>query len=196
MKKKLIFSFLIIGLSHQKFLMSDQNIRLPYTIALSSGYVFKNDCLFRKIYGFGAVNILTTDFCYYPWESWGFGTKVSYLRAKGHTTFLHFCTLLQEIPLTFYVRKAHDFDCGLQLYGSLGAGFVYMKEKSYLGCVKAYKGIGEIEVGLHQRLYHCLNFTTAFRYLFPPQHLHKSSHHNHKFDFGGCDLRAGLSFLF
>jgi hypothetical protein len=199
MKKILIFYLLIIGISCEKLLVSNntENSRLPYTIAFSSGYVFKNDSLFRKVYGLGAINVITTDFCYFPWKCWGFGTKVSYWRAKGHTTILKACTLLQEIPLTFYARAAHTTDSGVQLYGSLGGGFAYIKEKSYLPCIKAYKGLGEVEVGMHYPIHHCLHLTAAFRYLFPPQCLYKKNNiDNHKFDVGGCDLRAGLSFLF
>ncbi len=199
--KKIMFCFSLCMLFISSLLLSKNTEieSLPYTLAFSSGYVFKNDCLFKDIYGFGAINVITTDFCYYPWHVWGLGAKVSYLRAKGHTSFLSFCTLMQEVPVTFYARRAHNFDCGLQLYGSLGGGFALIKEKSYLATITAYKGVGEIEVGLHYKLWECLNFTSAFRYLFPRQFLNcnkcEAAEHT-KIDVGGCDLRAGFSFLF
>lgn len=160
--------------------------------ALTAGYVFKhNDCAFKKVYGHGLVNIITADGCYYPWECWGIGGKVSYWRAHGRTTFLKQCTHLQEVPLTFYLRRIEDFRCGLQLYASLGGGVIWMKEKSYLGHVKRHKGIGEVEVGLNYPMWHCLNFTSAFRYLFPRQ-----SESCKKVDVGGFDLRAGIELPF
>jgi hypothetical protein len=42
-----------------------------------------------------------------------------------------------------------DFSWGLQPYISLGAGVIWLREKSYLGNFHAHKGIGEVEVGLN-----------------------------------------------
>jgi hypothetical protein len=162
-----------------------------YTAALSAGYVFKNDCAFKNTYGHGMVDVLTADACYYVWHIAGFGAKVSYWRAHGQTTFFSRCTLLQEVPFTLYARLMKDFDCGLQLYGSLGGGCAWIKEKSYLGQAHLHKGIGEIEVGLFYQLWRYLNFTSSFRYLFPPQ-----KQKCEKIDVGGCDLRAGIGFSF
>lgn len=159
--------------------------------SLSAGYVFKNDSKFKDVYGRGIVNVLTADGCYYPWERWGFGAKISYWRKKGCTTFLQLRSILQEVPITFYVRRIKKFDCGLQMNASLGAGVVWMKEKSYLGKVKLNKAIGEVEVGLQYSIVRWFNIVGAFRYLFPPQRQSCK-----KKVVGGFDLRAGIGFSF
>lgn len=162
-----------------------------FTKAFTAGYVFKQDCTFKQVYGHGMINCITADTCYYPWNTWGIGVKASYLRAKGHTIFLHQTTLAQEVPVTFYVRKTHDFKCGLQTYISLGGGIAWIKEKNYLGSTRVHKGIGEIEVGLNYNLWRCLDLVSAFRYMFPRQ-----SDCCTNIDVGGCDLRAGIGFSF
>jgi hypothetical protein len=159
--------------------------------ALSAGYVFKQDCTFKKVYGHGMANVITADGCYYFWQPWGIGAKVSYWRKHGCTTFLKRRTLLQEVPLTFYLRRQHDFECGLQLYASLGGGVAWGKEKSYLGSVKFHKGIGEVEAGLNYSSCGRFNITGACRYLFP-----KQSVTGHKVAVGGVDLRAGIGVTF
>jgi hypothetical protein len=196
MKKLILFSFFILLLvpSVQLFGKEEKEEKKNdslFTGALTAGYVFKHDCLFKQIYGHGMVNVITGDGCYYPWEHWGLGVKVSYWRAEGKTTFLKHCSLLQEVPVTFYLRKRKDFDCGLQLYGSLGGGVIWMQEKSYLGKVHSNKGIGELEIGVNYPAWHWINVTGAFRYLFPRQ-----TEFCRKVDVGGCDLRAGIGFSF
>lgn len=166
--------------------------RTHFTTALTAGYVFKHDCRFKQVYGRGVTNVITADGCYYPWELWGFGAKLSYWRAKGHTAFLHQCTILQQIPVTLFIRKVHNFECcKLQPYASLGGGFIWTKEKSYLATERTYKGIGEVEVGLNWPVWRCMNVTGAFRYAFPPQKIEGRTT-----DIGGCDLRAGIGFSF
>lgn len=161
------------------------------TTDLSAGYVFKHDCRFKEVYGQGMVNIITADGCYYPWSFLGFGAKLSYWRAKGHTAFLQLRTHAQEVPFTVYVRGIKEFPCRFQLYGSLGAGLAWIKENSYLGDVHVTKGIGEIEVGFRYPFWRCLTIMSAFRYVFPPQ-----SQKSHTIDVGGCDLRAGIGLTF
>lgn len=162
-----------------------------FTTALTAGYAFKRDCIFKEVYNHGVVNAITADGCYYPWDLWGIGAKVSYWRAHGRTTFLKKCTLLQEVPFTVYARRMFNVLCDLRLYASLGAGFVWMKEESYLGRVRTVKGVGEIEVGATYPLWRCLGITGAFRYLFPRQ-----KQCGQKVQVGGYDLRAGLELAF
>lgn len=161
------------------------------TTALTAGYVFKHDCLFEEIYGHGIVNVITADGCYYVRKPWGIGAKISYWRASGRTTFLQKRTHLQEIPLTFYLRRLKEFRCGLKMYGSLGGGLIWIKEKSYQGSVHDTIGIGEAEFGLSYALWRRINFTSAFRYLFPRQ-----CKYTKKNDVGGFDLRGGFEFQF
>lgn len=194
MKKILLFSLLVFVLMLPTRLLCDesekQNSR--FSGAFTTGYVFKNDdCVFKKVHGHGMGNVITGDGCYYPWESWGIGMKVSYWLAIGHTTFLKRRTLLQEVPITFYVRKLFDVGHDVQMYASLGGGIAWIKEQSYLGHVHTTKGIGEAEVGLNYPVQRRLYFTTALRYLFPRQ-----SQGCEKIDVGGVDLRAGLGFAF
>ncbi|MGE0206903.1 MAG: hypothetical protein AB7R69_03585 [Candidatus Babeliales bacterium] len=161
-----------------------------FTTAFSSGYVFKNDGIFRDVYGLGMVNVLTADICYHPWERlWGIGGKISYWLARGRTTMLRQRTFLQEIPVSLYVRKMKDFASGLRLYGSLGGCFAYIKEDNYLAHTKRYKGLGEVEAGLFYPVWRRMLITAAARYLFPRQG-------HPKVDVGGVDLRAGIGFFF
>lgn len=161
------------------------------TFALTTGYLFKNDCRFKEVYGHGMQNIITADLVSYPWNFWGMGLKASYLHAIGKTTFLQFCTKLQEVPLTFSFRRLLVFKHNIEMYASLGGGFTWIHEKSYLECIKMYKGIGDVEVGFNYPIYKCLKLTTAFRYLFPPQCFCRLN-----IDVGGVDLRAGFLFEF
>jgi hypothetical protein len=175
-------------IAHQKL----ADVESPrFSSAFSAGYVFKNDCRFKDVYGLGMVNIITGDFVYYPWDFWGIGVKTSYWRAKGRTTFLNFCTKLEEIPLTFTVRRLLIFKNNLEFYASLGGGIIWMREKSQLEKIKMLKGIGEVELGLNYPICNHLKITTAFRYLFPRQFLG-----NTKIDVGGLDLRAGFELAF
>ena len=193
MKKIVFFSFLILlsVVSTRLFGNSLENQPSCFSGTFSAGYVFKHDCKFKDVYGRGIVNALTFDGCYYPWELWGFGSKISYWRTKGCTSFLKQRSLLQEVPITFYLRRVKNFECGLQMYGSLGGGFIWIKERSYLGDVRVYKGVGEVEAGLNSPVWHHLNLTIAFRYLFPSQ-----CHAGEKVNIGGSDLRAGIGFSF
>lgn len=186
-----LLSVFLLLLSLDALAHESQEKSSSFVTAASAGYVFKNDCTFKDVYGHGMVDVLTVDGCYYPWEMWGFGAKVSYWRAHGKTTFLKECTLLQEVPVTVYARIMKEFNSGLQLYASLGGGFTWIKEKSYFGNVHIYKGIGEIETGIYYPVWRCVNITGAFRYLFPPQ-----NQQGHTIDVGGCDLRVGIGFSF
>lgn len=164
-----------------------------FNVAFSSGYVFKHgDHNFREVYGLGMGNIFTADFCYRICDSvWGVGAKASYWFAFGKTTFLKRHTWLQEVPVTAYIRLLKDFERGVRLYASLGGGFAYIREKSYLGHRQQVRGLGEAEVGFFYPVCHHLALTSAFRYLFPRQ-----KHDSVKFDVGGFDLRAGLAVYF
>jgi hypothetical protein len=191
MKKIVIFIFastVFVQLFSNAF---DEEKHHCFSTAFTAGYVFKHNHDFKQIYGHGVINVITADGCYYPLQPLGVGAKISYWRKHGRTTFLRQCSLVQEVPVTIYLRGIKDFNCGLGLYGSLGGGFIWLKEKSYLGNVHLYKGIGEVEVGLHYCVWHCINVTGAFRYLFPPQ-----SYAGEKIDVGGSDLRAGIAFVF
>lgn len=188
--KKIILFFLILASPVHLFGESSED-HISFDGALTAGYVFKNDCLFKQVYGRGMVNAITADGCYYPWQHWGFGSKLSYWRARGHTTFLQLCSLVQEVPITFYARGIKRFDCGVHIYGSLGGGLVWVKEKSYLGTVKQTRGIGEVEAGLQYNVWRWLNLVGAFRYLFPAQKDGCDA-----VVIGGFDLRAGLGCSF
>lgn len=127
----------------------------------------------------------------YPCHPWGIGAKISYWQAKGSTPFLNQCTLIQEVPVTVYIRAIKDW-CHCQFYASLGGGFIWLQEKNYLGNGHIYKGIGEAEIGFNYFMYDCFNLTAAFRYLFPRQTVKCIK----GIDVGGFDLRAGIGFSF
>lgn len=196
MKKRVYLStivFLIVSstnlCTHKPHIEKRDNNR--FNVAFTAGYVFKFDDRFKEIYGHGMANAITADFSYYPWNILGVGAKCSYWRSKGRTAFLQLRSIAQEIPFIVYARGIKTFDCALQLYGSLGGGFAWIKEKSYLGSVQTYKGLGEIEVGLNSPIWHRINLTFATRYLFPPQ-CFKGDTAN----IGGFDIRAGIGVSF
>lgn len=186
--KKIIFFFLFLVMIFINSLKCETQC---FSFALSAGYVFKDDNIFKKVYGNGIVNIITADGCYYPWANWGIGSKISYWSTHGKTTFLKKRTCLEEVPLTFYIRRIQDLSCNFQAYASLGGGIVWVKEKSYLGDFRIHKGIGELEIGLNLSIWQNLSLTGAVRYLFPRQCVN-----NRKMDIGGVDLRLGLEFPF
>src|SRR5579859_362679 len=168
--KKIIIVSLFIFLFSSHLLSNACEIKKSYFIgALTTGFVFKNDHIFKKVYGSGMANAITADVCYSRCNIWGIGAKVSYWLMSGKTTFIERDTFLQEVPITVYVRGMLDLERGLRLYGSLGVGAAWIKEKSYLGHVHTWKGLGELEVGFNYPYWNHVNFTTAFRYLFPPQ---------------------------
>lgn len=189
--KKIIFLLLLFTTTFHS-LNSCEN---SFYTNFSAGYVFKHDTDFKEVYGSGLANLITADFCYSRCGKWGIGTKVSYWRAHGKTTFLKQRTTLKEIPLTFYLRAIKDI-CSLQMYASLGGGIVWIKEKSYLGERKIHKGVGEAEIGLNYMVRECFNLTSALRYLFPAQRVCKKNVCDHKIDIGGLDLRLGIGFSF
>lgn len=193
MKKIIFFLFFIfLSLSPRSWCAASEMQDSCFSAAFSAGYVFKHDDHnFKKVYGQGIGNVITADCCYYRWNLWGIGAKISYWLAIGRTTFFKKRAFLQEVPITVYVRKAIDFRRGLRLYASLGGGVVWIKEESYLKHVSRWKGIGEAEIGLNYPLWCRLDFTSAFRYLFPRQ-----SQGLAKADVGGFDLRAGIGFSF
>ncbi len=163
-----------------------------FNLAFTTGYVFKHDDSdFNIIYKNGIQNIITVDACYYFLESIGIGSKVSYWKTKGQTTFLKNPTKLQEVPLTFYLRTLLSTGGTFQPYISLGGGAIFMLEKSYSETIKAAKGIGEFEVGLNLFVSRYFDVTAAFRYLFPRETFNKQ-----KADIGGFDLRAGIGFAY
>jgi len=191
---KMIFFYILIllALSNLAFCNTLDMQSDCFSGALTSGFVFKHgDCRFKKVYGRGMVNVITGDFCYYTCNFGGIGAKVSYWRASGRTTCFKKCACLQEVPITLYLRGLLDLNCCLQLYASLGGGAIWLKENSYLCKVRKWRGIGEVEIGLNYPILNCLDFTTAFRYLFPRQ-----SQDCKKIDVGGCDLRAGFRLSF
>lgn len=163
-----------------------------FSAALTSGFVFKhNDCRFKEIYGRGMINVITGDFCYYASCLGGIGMKVSYWQRKGRTACFNQAACLQEVPITFYLRGLMNVSCRLQGYASLGGGLIWLNEKSYLGHVKKWEGIGEAEIGLNYAILGCFDFTTAFRYLFP-----RHCQNGITFDAGGLELRAGFGWSF
>ena len=191
MKKIIVWCSMIIFASCA-FKVSAEEENTHFNTAFSAGYVFKNgDERFKDVYGHGMVNIITADFCCDRCEDWGIGAKISYWSAHGFTGFLQQKSTVYEIPLTISVRRMKKFDCDLQLYASLGGGVAWIKEKNYLGATSVTKGIAELEAGLHYPIWKCINITSAFRYLFPPQ-----KNNGIKVNVGGIDLRAGISFDF
>lgn len=164
-----------------------------FTGALTAGFVFKhNDHVFKEVYGVGIANAITADGCYRFWKHWAMGAKISYWLIHGHTTLFKRSSFIQEVPITAYVRGIYDLRCNLQLYASLGGGAIWLHEKSYLGKISFWKGIGEAEIGFNYPVWHCMTITSAFRYLFPRQ----SHCGSCKIDVGGFDLRAGLGFVY
>jgi hypothetical protein len=160
-----------------------------FDLAFSSGFVWKNDDLFKCVYGSGIVNAITVDGCYYPCTYGGVGLKTAYWGKKGETTILKQCTKLREVPLIAYLKAR--IGTWLQGYISLGGGVIFVREKSYLGCASTATGIGEAEVGINCHILHSFYITVAANALFPSTKIN-----GHKAIVGGYGLRAGIGFSF
>lgn len=161
-----------------------------FDLACTSGYIWKHDQVFKKIYGQGIPDLITVDGCYYPCCYGGIGLKASYWEKKGCTSCLKQPTRLQEVPLIGYVRAR--IGTWLQSYISLGGGAIFVREQSYLGCIKTTPGIGEFEWGFNYYPHKNVYLTTAFRYLFP-RHTYDGVR---AADVGGLGLRAGFGLSF
>lgn len=161
--------------------------RSTVDLALSTGYIWKNDHHFKKVYGQGIEDIITLDGCYWFSRYVGVGLKGSYWSADGKTTVLKKSTHVKEVPAIAYLRAR--IGCVIQLYGSLGVGGIYVHEKSYLGQVNTSAWCGEAEIGLNYYFAKHIYLTTAFRYLYSRKEIH-SLHENA--DFGGYGIRGGL----
>ena len=188
---KKIVSMLLTTVCMVSLVNAQEMCESHFNTALTTGYVFKNKQRFHDVYGHGIANLITADGCYYTGEYMGFGANVAYWRGQGSTSFLRQHTLLQQVPVVLYVRGIKRFGFGLDVYGSLGGGFIWTKEKSYLGRTRVYNGIGAVEVGAAYPIWRCIELTAAFRYLFPPQ-----TQAGQTVDIGGCDLRIGFGITF
>lgn len=193
MKKLLFFTSIILSsISIQSMCQEVVCSSSHFTSAFTSGYVFKHgDRNFKEVYGTGMVNVITADLCYHRCNVWAIGGKIGYWLAVGRTVAFKRRAFLQEFPVTFYVRRMINFCSGLQLYGSLGGGFAWIKEERYLAHTAQARGIGEVETGLIYPAWCHLDFTAAFRYLFARQNQDTA-----KIDVGGLDLRAGVAYSF
>lgn len=161
-----------------------------FSFALTSGFVFKRDEHFKKVYGRGIIDIITADLCCYQWNHIGLGIKSSYWRQKGKTTVLKNHATIQEIPLIGYIRAPFGSHKA-QGYVSLGGGCIFLKEKSPIGKVHAHTGIGEAELGFNYCFHTRFYLTGASRVLFTKQTIHGTCA-----DVGGIGLRAGLGVTF
>lgn len=183
-----LFVLFMIGM-HALLAYEEQKSK-NWDIAFTSGYIWKHDKNFKKIYGSGVPDLLTVDVFFTPVEgSFGFGVKSSYWEKDGKTSCLHNCTKLKEIPTIFYARG--KIGGWLQFYASLGGGAIVIKETSYLGCVKTHTGVGEFEFGFNYYQFKNLYLTGAARALFP-----RKCRGGEIVDFGGLGLRAGLGVSF
>jgi len=192
-KKLIIISVLASAVATPASASIFRRSETNFSGAFTAGYVFKRDHLFKEVYGLGAINIITADGCYTPFEYWGIGAKISYWFTPGDTTFFGRDTFLQEVPFTAYLRGILNMHCGLRLYASLGGGGIWAYEKSYLGKAHVLKPIGEAELGMNYCIYHRVNFTAAARYLFPREAV-TCPPCVRKIDLGGFDIRAGIGF--
>lgn len=190
MKKIVLILVALVGVT--SLVHATQEDYDHYTAAVTAGYVFKSKQRFHEVYGQGIANLITVDGCYSACQKWGIGVNAAYWRGQGATNFLGQHTLLQQVPFVVYVRRdIKHFNFGLDIYGSLGGGFIWTKEKSYLGKTYMTKGIGAVELGATYPVWCCIAITGAFRYLFPPQ-----TQAGHTVDIGGCDLRFGIEVSF
>jgi len=165
----------------------------PIDVAVTTGYIWKNDCRFKEIYGEGIQDVITVDVCGWFSECFGIGLKGSYWEAEGRTPVCRLHTNVHEIPLIGYVRREIEFDCTFAAYASLGGGIIFVREKSELGKVNTDTWGGEAEIGLNYYFFKNFYLTTAFRYLYFKK---KIAGIDERADFGGYGLRGGLGISF
>ncbi len=161
----------------------------PVDVAFTTGYLWKGDTNFNRIYGRGIHDVITIDACFWWWQCTGIGVKGGYWSADGRDDFTGERLNMHEIPFIFYVRgRVGD---RLQGYASLGAGFIANEERSDLEIEVRDRLAGAFEAEIGSSYYFCKHVfaTAAFHYIYSRYRLPGTVVNA---DFGGYGLRAGL----
>jgi opacity protein-like surface antigen len=156
--------------------------------ALGFGYQFKSDEYFKEVYNNGTVDY-TADVGYWIKKNIALGVKVSYLSKKGETSFYKSETHLKQIPVVGYLKAGLEIGKKLQGYVSLGMGYMFFKEESYIGTIDEKQFGWEIESGVEysfaKQLYVlCAARYQSFKKTFPEM--------NETHQLGGTDIRLGI----
>jgi opacity protein-like surface antigen len=163
-------------------------VKKKFYTALGFGYQFKSDQYFKLVYDNGMVDY-TADLGYWFGKHIASGIKVSYSGEKGETALLKSETRLKQIPVVGYVKAGLEIGKKWQGYVSLGMGYMFFKEESYIGTVKESQFGWEIESGIEFSFAKRFYFLGAARYqsfkkTFPEM--------NETHQLGGTDIRLGL----
>lgn len=154
-------------------------------LALSSGFVWKQDGHFKHTYGKGIPNWITIDGCCWFYKHIGLGITTSYWEKEAK----HGHKKMQEVPLVLYLRG--KIGGALQGYASLGGGVIFAHEKTGHGTDKKNVGGGQAEIGINYFFSKNYFVTAAGRYLY-----FRKSNAGETKNFGGTDLRAGIGVSF
>jgi opacity protein-like surface antigen len=156
--------------------------------ALGFGYQFKSDQYFKLVYDNGLVDY-TADVGYWFGKHIASGIKVSYSSKKGKTVLLKSETRLRQIPVVGYLKAGLEIGKKWQGYISLGIGYMFFKEESYIGKIKESQFGWEIESGIEYSFAKNFYFLCAARY----QSFKKTFPEiNETHQLGGTDLRLGI----
>lgn len=166
----------------------EESKRLYFAVALS--YQWKSDKYYQLVYDKGVLNYLT-DAGYWFSNNFASGIKVSYLTNRGETSLLKKETKLRQISVMVYIKAA--IGRKLKSYFSLGAGYLFFKEESYIATVDeshiGWEGEIGFEFSLTESLYLMGSLRNqSFRKSFPE--LGETQ------QLGGKDLRIGIGFRF
>ena len=156
--------------------------------ALGFGFQFKSDEYFKQVYHNGIVDY-TADVGYWIKKNIALGIKVSYLSKKGETLFYKSETRLKQIPVVVYLKGGVKIRKRMLGYVSLGIGYIFFKEESYIGKIDEKQFGWEIESGIEYPFVRKLYVLCAVRY----QSFKKSfPEMNETHQLGGTDIRLGL----
>lgn len=161
------------------------------SFSVTTGLIWINDRDFNLVYSGEMSDLITLDYLW-RYGSHGIGAKISYWATRGNTTCTKEIANVFEIPTTIYVRT--QFGNALQSYVSLGAGFIYVLEKSpKIGSAHFLVAGLDIEAGMNWFLINNLYITAALDYLWFPKRI---TEFDQTFQFGGLGLRGGLGLTF
>jgi opacity protein-like surface antigen len=163
--------------------------RLIY-FSIGMGFQWKSDENYQLVYNNGSLNYFI-DAGYWFGKNFAFGIKFNVLSQNGETSVLKEETKLRQTYLMGYVKAGIGFK--IRGYISLGGGFLFFKEESYMATVDENHFGFDVEIGTEVSLTDTLYLLGTVRYL---------SFKKSFFDLGetqqlgGTELRFGIGYRF
>lgn len=184
--KKIVVIFFLTGILTIPLLCQSRGIY----IALSLGWHWKDDVYHNLVYDRAAINY-TADAGYRLGRTISLGVKLTGLSQKGETTLWAEETELRQTSLLAYLKAG--VGKRFRGYVSLGVGYLFYKEESYIDRVDESLLGWEVEAGTEFFLSRHLFLVLALRHLsFRKEFVELSETQQ----LGGSEVRLGLGYLF